>query len=337
MNGPKNAGPFWQKHVLFRQFKCHQPIRIMCFIYLCNIMYIRGKTSLHRIEIFTKITIQIKTQNNLSLLIFKLKMPSISKEFVVIAGVSVGSLLVGGVFGYYISHKVKEEDVRIVKATSEFASLLDKYVVAKSLREPEILAELRTYTVENVSLSVMITDAVEAQLFRILLSMLNARKCIEVGTYTGYNALNMALSIPSDGVVYALDISEDYVNHGRPFFEKAKVSKKIDIRIGPGLETMDSFIKDGQEGSFDFIFIDADKCGYDMYYEKGLLLLRPGGMIALDNMFQSGRVLDVEAQVGERKLIANAINDLNQKLKNDNRVEISLLKIGDGVTLCLKL
>jgi len=153
-----------------------------------------------------------------------------SKEISVLAGVSVGSLLAGGLFGYYLSGRKKlitsNPDNKVHKTTSEFSSDLDKYIVNNSLREPEILSELRKHTFENVNMSIMLADPVEAQLFSVILSVLNARKCIEVGVYTGYNTLNMALSIPSDGIVYALDVSADYVNHGRKFFEKAMVSEK---------------------------------------------------------------------------------------------------------------
>jgi len=268
---------------------------------------------------------------------------SVSKE--VIAGVAAASL-VGGVLGYFISKKVHCNSVTsgeeyfnnvIHKSTSKLTNKLDKYVIDNSLREPEVLAKLRKYTSENVKMSVMLTDPIEAQLFRILLKILNAKKCIEVGTYTGYNALNMALSVPEDGVVYALDIDETYVNHGKPFFAEANVSKKIDIRIGPGAEGLDRLVEEGHGGTIDFIFIDADKVNYDTYYEKSLLLLRQGGIIALDNTFQGGKVLDVDAQPSDLKPMTQAIDNLNRKLKNDQRVMLSLLKIADGVTLCLKL
>lgn len=220
-----------------------------------------------------------------------------SKEMSLLAGVATGSLIVGGLFGYYVSSRKggkasggRDPNAdRVHKATGEFASDLDKYVLSNSAQEPAILSELREYTCKNVSLSIMLTDPIEAQLFRILLSMLNARKCVEVGVYTGYNSLNMAMSIPSDGIVYALDISSEFVSHGQQFFEKANVGDKIDVRIAPAAETLDKLIAEGHAGTIDFIFIDADKTGYETYYEKGLVLLRQGGIIALGRInFQSG-------------------------------------------------
>jgi len=271
-------------------------------------------------------------------------MSSVSKEVVV--GASLG-VVVGCVIGYAWSRRRggapivdrTGEDMTdfVHKTTSSAASALDKYIVENSLREVEVLEALRTHTFDNVKMSVMLTDPVEAQLFCMLLKMLNAKTCIEVGTYTGYNALNMALHIPHDGKVFALDIDAEYVNHGKPFFERAGVMEKIDIRIGPALDTMDTLIKEGHEGTVDFIYIDADKTNYTHYYEKGLVLLRRGGMIVLDNAFQGGKVLNPSAHSGRYKDAAEAINKLNLKVQKDERVITSLLKIADGVNLCLKL
>lgn len=273
---------------------------------------------------------------------------SLSRE--VFAGLSAGTLI-GGAVGFFLSRKIhqgsKDPDVdkkhkvgtdnQIHKSTSKFASALDKYLVDNSLQEPIVLAKLRKHTFDNVDWAIMLADPIQAQLFRVLLKMLNAKKCIEVGTFTGYNALNMAMSIPEDGVVYALDVNDTYVNHGRAFFAEAGVTQKIDIRIAPAVESLDGFINEGQTGTFDFVFIDADKHNYEIYYEKALVLLKTGGMIALDNMLQGGRVVNPEEQEGNRRRDAEALNHLNKKIKDDIRVMSSLLNIADGVTLCVKL
>jgi len=225
----------------------------------------------------------------------------------------------------------------IVQKSFNSANPMDGYVVENSLNVPKVLEELEKYTLSNVAKSGMLTDPVEGQLFRVLLRMLNAKKCVEVGTYTGYNALNMALSIPTDGKVFALDIEETNVNHGKPFFQRAGVSEKIDIRIGPATDGLDQLIKEGHAGTIDFVFIDADKNNYDVYYEKALVLLRTGGMIAIDNAFQGGRVLDPSQYTGDRRTNAESLHKLNKKVMNDTAVIASLLKIADGVNLCLKL
>ncbi|XP_057292738.1 probable caffeoyl-CoA O-methyltransferase 2 [Hydractinia symbiolongicarpus] len=255
-----------------------------------------------------------------------------SKEIVLVAA---GSLVAGSLFGYLISSRwCGKKSFQTIFKSYEDNNPIVHYVTENSLREPKILEELRVYTQQNVAMSLMLTDPLQAQFFRLLLNMLDAKKCIEVGTYTGYNALNCALALPSDGMVYALDISEEYVNHGKPFFEKANVAEKIDIRIAPAGETMDQLISQGHAGTFDFVYIDADKPGYDMYYEKGLMLVRKGGLIVLDNMLQHGKVVQSKETWN---ISTQSIDKLNKKIKSDNRVQISFFNLGDGVTFCRKL
>ena len=263
-------------------------------------------------------------------------MPVEGKELALLAGVAVGSLIAGSFIGYHFASN--KSVVRNLSTANRRQEPVNKYVAEISLREPEILKELREYTQQYVDRSTMLTDPVQTQLFQLLLSSINAKKCMEVGTYTGYNALNCALTIPDDGTVYALDVSDEYVSKGKQFFKKSNVGHKIDIRIGPAVVTMDHLINDGHSGTFDFIYIDADKENYDNYYEKGLLLLRRGGIIALDNMLQRGRVVDMtQYMTPDYRRAAEAIHKLNEKIKIDSRVQLSFLNIADGVSLCRKI
>ena len=213
----------------------------------------------------------------------------------------------------------------------------DVYVAQNSLRVHPILTELREHTEKNVKGSVMLSDQVQGQLFCMLLKLLNAKKCIEVGTYTGYNALNCALTIPKDGVIYALDNNEEFVKHGYPFFEKAGVKDKIKVKIGPAVEIMDTLIKEGQNETFDFIFVDADKLSYGDYIERAYKLLRLGGLIVLDNTFQGGNVMNLDEIMNQKRRVdAEYMHKLNQQLKDDKRFQLSMLNISDGVTLLRK-
>jgi predicted O-methyltransferase YrrM len=161
--------------------------------------------------------------------------------------------------------------------------------------------------------------------------LIGAKRYLEIGTFTGYSALSVALALPADGKVVALDISTDFTDKGRPFWKEAGVDGKIDLRIGPALETLDKMIA-AKEAPFDFAFIDADKTNYDGYYERALTLLRPGGLIALDNMLWSGAVAD-PANTDKDTV---ALRALNQKIHDDARVDMALATLGDGVMLARK-
>ena len=162
--------------------------------------------------------------------------------------------------------------------------------------------------------------------------MLGARKTIEIGVFTGYSSLVVALALPEDGRVIACDINEEWTAVARRYWREAGVERKIDLRLRPALQTLDDLIALGQAGSFDFAFIDADKENYESYYERCLTLVRPGGLIAVDNVLWSGRVIDAADQDKDTR----AIRAFNEKLKSDERVWLSLLPIRDGVTLACK-
>ena len=222
----------------------------------------------------------------------------------------------------------------------------DKYITENSLRETKLLEELRQHTWKNVQGGVMLSDEVQVQHFQMILKLLNAKKCIEVGVFTGYNVLSTALTMPEDGVIYALDVSEEYMNHGKPYFERANVSHKIKPMIGKAADSLEQLIAEGHSGTVDFVYIDADKVNYELYYEKALVLLRAGGIVALDNMLWQGLVYDptriqnLPVKPDKHKIFledATALRNLTKKLHKDTRIDISFLKIGDGVVFCRKL
>ena len=209
---------------------------------------------------------------------------------------------------------------------------LYEYILANSVRESDLLRRLRAETAKRPN-AVMQISADQGQLFALLIRVLNARKTIEVGVFTGYSSLVVALALPADGKLVACDISEEYTSVARRYWEEAGVAGKIDLRIAPAADTLNELIRDGQEGTFDFAFIDADKTGYPEYFALCLRLLRPGGIIALDNMLQSGNVIDPSANDKDTM----AIRELNRQLAEDQRVLVSLLPIADGITLAVKL
>jgi caffeoyl-CoA O-methyltransferase len=172
----------------------------------------------------------------------------------------------------------------------------------------------------------------QGQLMALLVRMLGARRCLEVGVFTGYSSLAVALALPPEGRVIACDISETFTRIAREFWDKAGVADKIELRLAPALETLETLLDQGQAGCFDFAFIDADKVNYGAYYERSLALLKPGGLIAVDNTLWSGRLSDPDAEDTDSLALAA----FNKRLHEDQRVDISLIPIGDGLTLALK-
>jgi len=209
------------------------------------------------------------------------------------------------------------------------ATLLD-YVVAHSVREHPAQVALREATRAHPHAGMQIGPE-QGQLMALLVRLIGARRCIEIGVFTGYSALTVALALPPDGYLLACDISDEYTRVGRPFWEAAGVDTKIDLRLGPALQTLDAQLATGDGGAFDFAFIDADKSGYDAYFERCLRLLRPGGLIAIDNVLWSGSVARPARDADTRALQA-----LNDKLHADERIDLAMLPLGDGLTLARK-
>ena len=206
-----------------------------------------------------------------------------------------------------------------------------QYALQYSLREPEVLQQLREETA-TLEKSIMQIAPEQGQLMRLILPLINARNVIEVGVFTGYSTLCMAMAIPDDGRIIACDVSEEWTNIGRRYWQKAGLEHKIQLHLAPASETLDNLLQAGRAGTFDFAFIDADKENYDRYYEQCLQLLRSNGLIMVDNTLWSGRVAKEEENDAETV----AIRALNAKIHTDDRVDISLLPMCDGITLVRK-
>lgn len=198
----------------------------------------------------------------------------------------------------------------------------------KSLREHPALTGLRQET-SSMELAMMQVAPEQAQFMQFLLRLIGAKKVLEIGTFTGYSALAMALALPEDGQLITCDVSEEWTSKAHPFWAEAGQSNKIKLRLGPAVETMYSLINDGLSQQFDFIFIDADKTNYINYYELALKLIKPKGLIAIDNIFWDGNVLKEEDTTAQTR----EIKKLNDFIKQDKRVFVSLLPIADGLFL----
>lgn len=205
------------------------------------------------------------------------------------------------------------------------------YLLSVSLREPDVLRRLRQETADMPQ-AVMQISPDQGQFMGLLVELMGARKCLEIGTFTGYSALAVALQLPEDGRLVACDISEEFTDRAKPYWREAGVAEKIDLRIGPALETLDSLIAAGENATFDFAFIDADKVNYLNYFQRALDLVRPGGLICVDNVLWSGAVADASRDDDDTE----AIRAFNSALSKDPRVSISMVPIGDGLTLARK-
>ena len=168
---------------------------------------------------------------------------------------------------------------------------LYEYLLSVSLREPDVLCRLREETAKMPQHNMQISPE-QGQFMALLVELTGARKCLEVGTFTGYSTLSLALALPEDGQIVACDISEEFTSRAKPYWQEAGVAGKIDLRLGPALETLDALIADGESGAFDFAFIDADKVNYQGYFQRALDLIRRGGLILVDNVLWSGAVVD---------------------------------------------
>ncbi|MDM9381267.1 class I SAM-dependent methyltransferase [Chlorogloeopsis sp. ULAP01] len=205
------------------------------------------------------------------------------------------------------------------------------YLLSVSLREPELLAQLRQETAQHPMAEMQIAPE-QGQLMGLLVRLIGAKKTLDIGVFTGYSSLVVALALPADGKVVACDVSEEYTAIARRYWQQAGVANKIELHIAPALETLEQLLAAGEGESFDFAFIDADKSNYENYYELALQLVRSKGLIAIDNVLWSGQVADRNVQDNR----TNKIRALNQKIHQDQRVTISMIPIADGLTLAMK-
>jgi len=207
---------------------------------------------------------------------------------------------------------------------------LRAYLLEQSLREHPAQIALRAVTNTHPQ-SFMQISPEQGQFMALLVRLIGARRAIEVGVFTGYSALTVALAMPDDAYLLACDLSDEYTRIARPHWAAAGVAHKIDLQLAPALVTLDARLAAGEAGRYDFAFIDADKTGYDVYYERCLQLLRRGGLIAIDNVLWNGSVARPAADADTAALQA-----LNSKLHRDERIDLSLLAVGDGLTLARK-
>ncbi len=215
---------------------------------------------------------------------------------------------------------------------TEITDDLADYIGSVTLREPESLKRLREASQDH-PMARWCSAPEQVQFLHLLLLLLGAKQAIEIGVFLGYSSGWMALALPPDGKIIACERSTEHAAIARKTWQELGVERKIDFRLGPALETLDALIAQGQAGTFDLIFIDADKTNYENYYERGLVLLRRGGLIAADNVLWSGRVIDPR----ERDADTEAIRKFNRKLHTDSRVALSMATMGDGLTLACKL
>ena len=213
----------------------------------------------------------------------------------------------------------------------QLTDTLYQYVLDHSVREPAVLRELHEETAK-LPMAGMQIGADQGQLMALLVKLIGAKRCLEVGVFTGYSSLAVALALPPDGKIIACDVSEEWTAIARRYWKKAGVDGKIDLRLGPAVATLDGLIEKGEAGRFDFAFIDADKGNYLAYYERCLKLMKQGGLIAVDNTLWSGDV----ANPGNQKPDTVSLRAFNDALHKDERVDIALLPIGDGLTLARK-
>jgi len=217
------------------------------------------------------------------------------------------------------------------RRTIQLTDALHEYLLAVSLREPPLLRRLREETAAQPSAGMQISPE-QGQFMGLLARLTGARRCLEIGVFTGYSSLSVALALPEDGRIVACDVSEPWTAIARRYWREAGVEGRIDLRLGPALDTLDRLLATGEAASYDLAFIDADKENYLGYYERVLQLLRPGGLVVVDNTLWDGRVADPENAEPDTV----AIRHFNEHLAHDGRVDLSLLPIGDGLTLARK-
>ncbi len=217
------------------------------------------------------------------------------------------------------------------RRTTEVTDAVWNYLLEVTVREPEVLQRLRKETAQLPGAGMQISPE-QGKFMALLVELVGARRCIEVGVFTGYSSLVVALALPSDGKLVACDVSDEWTRVARRYWQEAGVAEKIELRLGPGAQTLEALIDGGQAGTFDFAFIDADKTGYVTYYEQCLTLLRAGGLVAFDNTLWNGKV----AEPASHDESTDAIRALNAQVCSDPRVSASLVPIGDGLLLARK-
>ena len=205
------------------------------------------------------------------------------------------------------------------------------YLLDVSLRETPLQKRLREETAALPVAQWQIAPE-QGQFMALLVQLTGARQLLEIGTFTGYSALSMAQALPEDGHLLCCDIDQQFTAIARRYWKEAGVAERVELRLAPAMETLGALVREGKAGSFDLIFVDADKVNYPAYLEHALILARPGGLILFDNTLWSGRVLERTPETADTR----AIQSLNKRLKVDQRVDISLLPLGDGLTLCRK-
>jgi predicted O-methyltransferase YrrM len=213
------------------------------------------------------------------------------------------------------------------RRTLSLDDTLYRYLLEHSLREHAELAALREATSAHPRAGMQIAPE-QGQFMALLVKLIGARRTVEIGVFTGYSALAVALALPEDGRVLACDVSEEYTSIGRPYWQRAGVAHRIELVLAPALATLDARLAAGEAGAYDFAFIDADKVNYDGYFERCLRLVRPGGLIAVDNTLWSGRVAAAATDDDTA-----ALQRFNRKLHGDGRIDLALLPLGDGLTL----
>jgi len=209
---------------------------------------------------------------------------------------------------------------------------LYEYMLSVSLREPAVLSELRRETALDEHANMQISPE-QGQFMALLVRLIGARKTLDIGVYTGYSSLCIGLALPRDGRVIACDLNRDWTDIAKRYWRKAGVADKIELRLAPAQQTLENLLAEKTAAAFDFAFIDADKKNYDMYYEYCLELIKPGGLIAIDNVLWDGAVADESVD----DVDTVAIRALNNKIHTDPRVEISLVPVADGLTLARKI
>lgn len=230
-----------------------------------------------------------------------------------------------------LSHRNQQRTAALSNRTIKLDDHLYEYLLHVSLRESPALAALREETRNRADSNMQIAPE-QGQFMALMAKLLGVRRYIEIGTFTGYSTLAIAEALPDDGSIVACDLDADTTSIAERHWRKAGLASKINLNIGPALETLNALIATGKAGHFDMAFIDADKTGYDAYFERCLRLVRTNGLILLDNVLWDGRVADANTRDAD----TGALRDLNEKLAADRRIDVSMLPLGDGLTLARK-